>query len=155
MLLSAMILKGKDILIPPQKYFVDPGLRNARLGFRQIEETHLMENIIYNELRRRGYSVDVGVVEIRESDGDGKRARKQLEVDFIAYKGNRKYYIQSAFSLPDTEKKMQEERPLLNIGDSFKKIVVVGDYIKLKRDDMGITTIGIREFLTKENSLDL
>ena len=149
-------IKGKRYINTPAKiYFVDPGLRNARLGFRQIEETHLMENIIYNELRHRGYSVDVGVVEIREPDGDGKRIRKQLEVDFIAYKGNRKYYIQSAFSLPDTEKKMQEERPLLNIGDSFKKIVVVGDYIKLKRDDMGITTMGIREFLMKENSLDL
>ena len=149
-------IKGKKYINTPAKiYFVDPGLRNARLGFRQIEETHLMENIIYNELRRRGYSVDVGVVEIRESDGDGKRTRKQLEVDFIAYKGNRKYYIQSAFSLPDMEKKMQEERPLLSIGDSFKKIVVVGDHIKLKRDDMGITTMGIREFLMKENSLDL
>ena len=135
-------------------YFTDPGLRNAILGFRQIEETHLMENIIYNELKRRGYAVDVGLIEIRE-EVEGKRIRKQLEVDFIAYKGNNKYYIQSAFSIPDAEKKMQEERPLLNIPDSFKKIVVVGNYIKLKRDDMGITTINIREFLKKENSLEL
>lgn len=148
-------IKGKKYINTPMKiYFTDPGLRNARLGFRQIEETHLMENIIYNELKRRGYAVDVGLVEIRE-DVDGKRLRRQLEVDFIAYKGNNKYYIQSAFSIPDEEKKRQEERPLLNIPDSFKKIVVVGDYIKLKRDDMGITTIGIREFLKKENSLDL
>ncbi len=149
-------IKGKKYISTPMKiYFVDSGLRNARLGFRQIEETHLMENIIYNELKRRGYSVDVGLVEIRENDVNGQRMRKQLEVDFIAYKGNNKYYIQSAFSLPDEEKKMQEERPLLNIGDSFKKIVVVGNHIKLKRDDMGITTIGIREFLLKDNSLDL
>ena len=136
-------------------YFVDPGLRNARLGFRQIEETHLMENIIYIELKRRGYSVDVGLIDIREKDAEGKRVRKQLEVDFIAYKGNNKYYIQSAFSLPDEEKKAQEERPLLNIGDSFKKLVVVGNNIKLKRDEAGITTMGIRQFLLDQNSLNL
>ncbi len=148
-------IKGKKYINTPMKiYFTDPGLRNARLGFRQIEETHLMENIIYNELKRRGYSIDVGLVEVREDVG-GQRLRKQLEVDFIAYKGNNKYYIQSAFSIPDEEKKKQEERPLLNIGDSFKKIVVVGNYIKLKRDDMGITTMSVREFLKKENSLDL
>ena len=149
-------IKGKKYISTPMKiYFIDPGLRNARLGFRQIEETHLMENIIFNELRRRGYLVDVGLIEIREPDKNGKQVRIHLEVDFIAYKGNNKYYIQSAFALPDPEKKMQEERPLLNIGDSFKKIVVVGNYIKLKRDDMGITTMGIREFLLKENSLEL
>ena len=149
-------IKGKKYISTPMKiYFVDPGLRNARLGFRQIEETHLMENIIYNELRRRGYLVDVGLVELREHDKNGKRVRTHLEVDFVAYKGNNRYYIQSAFALPDEEKKMQEERPLLNIGDSFKKIVVVGSHIKLKRDDMGITTMGIREFLMKENSLEL
>lgn len=148
-------IKGKKYINTPMKiYFTDLGLRNARLGFRQIEETYLMENIIYNELKRRGFNVDVGLIEIRE-DIDGKRVRKQLEVDFIAYKGNNKYYIQSAFSIPDEEKKRQEERPLLNIPDSFKKIVVVGNYIKLKRDDMGITTMSIREFLKKENSLNL
>ncbi len=148
-------IKGKKYINTPMKiYFTDVGLRNARLGFRQIEETHLMENIIYNELKRRGFNIDVGLVEIRE-DIDGNRVRKQLEVDFIAYKGNNKYYIQSAFSIPDEEKKRQEERPLLNIPDSFKKIVVVGNYIKLKRDDMGITTMSIREFLKKENSLEL
>ena len=149
-------IKGKKYINTPMKiYFVDPGLLNARLGFRQIEETHLMENIIYNELCRRGYSVDVGVVEIREDDEEGNRVRKQLEVDFIAYRGNNKYYIQSAHALADEVKKWQEERPLLSIGDSFKKIVVVGNHIRLKRDDMGITTMGIREFLLKENSLDL
>ncbi|MDE6433158.1 MAG: ATP-binding protein [Lachnospiraceae bacterium] len=148
-------IKGKKYINTPMKiYFTDLGLRNARLGFKQIEETHIMENIIYNELKRRGFNVDVGLVEIRE-DINGKRVRKQLEVDFIAYKGNNKYYIQSAFSIPDEEKKRQEERSLLNIPDSFKKIVVVGNYIKLKRDDMGITTMSIREFLKKENSLDL
>lgn len=149
-------IKGKKYIGSPLKiYFVDSGLRNARLGFRQIEETHLMENIIYTELKRRGYSVDVGVVEIRESTSSGNRIRKQLEVDFIAHQGNNKYYIQSAFSLPDETKKAQEERPLLNIGDSFKKIIVVGSHIKLKRDDMGITTMGIRQFLLEQNSLNL
>lgn len=149
-------IKGKKYINTPIKvYFVDPGLRNARLGFRQIEETHLMENIIYNELMARGFSVDVGVVEIRESGDDGRRLKKKLEVDFIAHKGNNKYYVQSAFSLPDDEKKNQEERPLLNIDDSFKKMIVVGNHIKLKKDDNGITTMGIREFLLEKNSLDL
>ena len=149
-------IKGKKYINTPVKiYFVDQGLRNARLGFRQIEETHLMENMIYLELKRRGYSVDVGLVEIREKDEEGKIKRKQLEVDFIAYKGNNKYYIQSAFALSDEEKKIQEERPLINISDSFKKIVVVGTHIKLKRDDFGITTMGIRQFLLEQNSLDL
>lgn len=149
-------IKGKRYINSPMKiYFVDPGLRNARLGFRQIEETHLMENMIYLELKRRGYSVDVGLIEIRETDRSGKRTHRQLEVDFIAYQGNNKYYIQSVFSLPDDAKKAQEERPLLCIGDSFKKIVVVGSHIRLKRDDMGITTMGIRQFLLDKNSLNL
>lgn len=149
-------IKGKKYINSPMKiYFVDPGLRNARLGFRQIEETHLLENIIYLELKRRGYSVDVGLVEIRASDKSGHRIRKQLEVDFIAHQENNKYYIQSAFSLPDDMKKAQEERPLLNIGDSFKKIIVVGNHIRLKRDETGITTMGIRQFLLAQNSLDL
>lgn len=149
-------IKGRKYIGTPVKiYFVDPGLRNARLGFRQIEETHLMENIIYIELKRRGYYVDVGLVEVRENDESGKRLRKQLEVDFIAYKGNKKYYIQSAFSLPDEEKKYQEERPLIAINDSFKKIIVVGNHIKLKRDENGIATMGIRQFLIDQNSLDL
>lgn len=149
-------IKGKKYLNSPLKvYFVDPGLRNARLGFRQIEETHLMENIIYTELKRRGYSVDVGLVETRENNSSGNRIRKQLEVDFIACQGNKKYYIQSAFSLSDESKKAQEEHPLLGIGDSFKKIIVTGSHIKLKRDNMGITTMGIRQFLLDADSLDL
>jgi predicted AAA+ superfamily ATPase len=149
-------IKGKKYVNTPVKvYFVDPGLRNARLGFRQIEETHLMENIIYNELKVRGFSVDVGLIEVRETGASGKRLKKQLEVDFIAYKGNNKYYIQSAFSMPDMEKAYREKRPLLGIGDSFKKIIVVWNHIKLKRDDDGITTMGVREFLLNQNSLDL
>lgn len=149
-------IKGKKYINSPMKiYFVDTGLRNARIGFRQIEETYLIENIIYTELKRRGYSVDVGLVEIRETDSSGIRTRKQLEVDFVVYKGNNKYYIQSAFSLPDELQKKQEERPLLSIGDSFRKIIVVGNNIKLKRDDMGITTMGIRQFLLDPNSLNL
>lgn len=149
-------IKGKRYINSPMKvYFVDSGLRNARLGFRQIEETHLMENMIYIELKRRGYSVDVGLLEVRETSPTGKWARKQLEVDFIAYRGNNKYYIQSAFSLSDEAKKAQEERPLLNIGDSFKKILVVGNHIRLKRDDMGLTTMGLRQFLLDSDSLNL
>lgn len=149
-------IKGKKYINSPMKiYFVDPGLRNARLGFRQIEETHLMENIIYIELKRRGYSVDVGLIETRETDDSGNRTHRQLEVDFIAHQGNNKYYIQSAFSMPDETKKAQEERPLLQIGDSFRKIIVIGNHIKLKRDDMGITTMGIRQFLLDQNSLNL
>ena len=148
-------IKGRKYIGTPMKvYFVDPGLRNARLGFRQIEEGHLMENIIYNELKRRGYMVDVGTLEIREKTRTGY-TKRQVEVDFIACKGNNKYYIQSAFSLPDGEKKAQEERPFLHINDSFKKIMVVGNHIRLKRDENGITTIGIREFLKNENSLQL
>jgi predicted AAA+ superfamily ATPase len=149
-------IKGKKYINTPMKvYFTDPGLRNARLGFRQIEETHLMENIIYTELKRRGYSVDVGMLEIRENDGNGKRVRKQCEIDFIANNGSNRYYIQSALSLADDAKQQQEERPLINVGDSFKKIIVTGNHIKLKRDEMGITTMGLRQFLLDENSLNL
>lgn len=149
-------IKGRKYINTPMKfYFVDSGLRNARLGFRQIEETHLMENIIFNELKSRGYSVDIGVVELRETDAQSQRKRTQLEIDFIAYKGNNKYYIQSAYSLGSEDKKVQEEKSLLNIDDSFKKIIVVGNHIKLKRDEKGIVTMGIREFLLNPNSLDL
>lgn len=135
--------------------FEDVGLRNARLGFRQIEETHLMENIIYNELRVRGYHVDVSVVEYYETKADGKRGKKQLEVDFVATKGSEKYYIQSAFALPTADKVNQEQRGLLRISDFFRKIVVVGDNIKVRRDENGIITIGLRNFLLDENSLKL
>lgn len=126
-----------------------------KAGFRQIEETHLMENIIYNELRVRGYHVDVGVVEYYETKADGKRGKKQLEVDFVATKGSEKYYIQSAFALPTADKVNQEQRGLLRISDFFRKIVVVGDNIKVRRDENGIITIGLRNFLLDENSLKL
>ena len=149
-------IKGKKYISTPSKYyFVDMGLRNARLNFRQTEENHIMENVIYNELRMRGFSVDVGVVEIKEKQPDGTWQRKQLEIDFVANKGSRRYYIQSAFMLPDEQKQQQEERPLLRVDDSFKKIIVVRDNIILRRDDNGLVTMGIRQFLLDENSLDL
>lgn len=144
-------IKGKKYIQTPQKYyFSDIGLRNARLNFRQQEENHLMENIIYNELLIRGYNVDVGVVEVRE---EGKR--KQLEVDFVCNLGNKRYYIQSALNLDTKEKTIQESRSLNKIGDSFKKIIVVKDNIKLWRTDDGIVIMGIQEFLLNKDSLDL
>lgn len=149
-------IKGKKYISTPQKYyFSDLGLRNARLNFRQQEETHIMENVIYNELRMRGYSVDVGVIEINERTSDGTYARKQIEIDFVANKGSQRYYIQSAFALPSLEKAAQEERPLKNVPDSFKKIIVVKDNIMLRRDDNGITTMGLKQFLLDPHSLEL
>lgn len=149
-------IKGKKYIGSPSKYyFEDVGLRNARLGFRQVEQTHLMENIIYNELRIRGYHVDVGVVEYYGANREGKRGKKQLEVDFVATKGSEKHYIQSAFTLPTADKVDQEQRSLLHIPDSFRKIVVVGDNIKVRRDENGIITIGLRNFLLDEDSLRL
>ena len=145
-------VKGKKYISTPSKYyFADIGLRNARLNFRQQEETHLMENIIYNELILRGYNVDVGVVEVREKN----KKRKQLEVDFVCNLGSKRYYIQSALNMDDPEKTIQETRPLNSIGDSFKKIIVVKDDIKLWRNDDGIVIMGIQEFLLNKNSLDL
>ena len=144
-------VKGKRYISTPFKYyFTDVGLRNARLNFRQIEETHLMENVIYNELLVRGYSVDVGIVELRKGDD-----RKQVEIDFVANRGSQRYYIQSAYALLTEEKQQQEVRPLRAVGDSFKKIVVVKDDILLRRDDYGIVTLGLRQFLTDDNSLNL
>ena len=149
-------IKGKKYIGALSKYyFEDIGLRNARLGFRQIEQTHIMENIIYNELRVRGYHVDVGMVEYYETTAEGKRGKKQLEVDFVATRGSEKYYIQSAFALPTQDKIDQEQRSLLRIPDSFRKIIVVGDNIKVRRDENGIATIGLRNFLLDENSLRL
>lgn len=149
-------IKGKKYIGSPSKYyFEDVGLRNARLGFRQVEQTHLMENIIYNELRIRGYHVDVGVVEYYRANREGKRGKKHLEVDFVATKGSEKHYIQSAFTLPTADKVDQEQRSLLRIPDSFRKIVIVGDNIKVRRDENGIITIGLRNFLLDENSLRL
>lgn len=147
-------IKGKKYINTPVKfYFTDLGLRNALLGFRQIEETHIMENVIFNELKSRGYSVDVGIVERRVQE-DGKSRRQQMEIDFIAYEGNHKYYIQSAFAIPDEQKKEQEERPLLLVDDSFKKIVVLSSPIRLRRDTAGITTMSIYDFLLQKDSLD-
>ena len=149
-------VKGRKYIGTPLKYyFEDVGLRNARLGFRQVEETHLMENIIYNELRSRGYSVDVGVVEKRGKDENGKEYKNQLEIDFVANLGSKRYYIQSAFSMPTEEKRIQEKTSLVNVNDSFKKIIVVKDVINVIRDEDGITTMSIYDFLLKENSLEL
>ncbi len=144
-------VKGRKYIKTPVKYYYsDVGLRNARLGFRQLEETHLMENVIYNDLIRRGFDVDVGVVEQNIKTDDGKNARKQLEVDFIVNRGDERCYIQSALSIDDADKQLQEITPLLRIPDSFKKLVVVKDYIKPYRDGYGIQYVGIEDFLLDE-----
>ena len=149
-------IKGKKYINTLSKYyFSDIGLRNAILDMRQQEETHIMENIIYNELIIRSFSVDVGMVEIKKPDKNGKWMRIQLEVDFIATLGSKKYYIQSALSIPDREKEIQESRSLTNINDSFKKIIVVKDHIMPRRNEEGILTIGLFDFLLKEDSLDM
>lgn len=149
-------IKGKKYINTLSKYyFADIGLRNAVLDMRQQEETHIMENIIYNELIVRGYSVDVGMVEIKRADKDGKWSRIQLEVDFIAGLGSKKYYIQSALSVPDRDKEMQESRSLININDSFRKIIVVKDHIMPRRNEEGILTVGLFDFLLNEDSLDM
>lgn len=144
-------VKGKKYIQTPQKYyFADVGIRNARLNFRQQEENHIMENIIYNELIIRGYNVDVGVVEIREEN-----VRKQLEVDFVCNQGSKRYYVQVALNLDTREKTLQETKSLNSIGDSFKKIIVVKDNIKLWRNEEGIVIMGIQEFLLNKDSMDL
>ena len=148
-------IKGRKYISTPSKYYYsDLGLRNALLNFRQFEETHLMENAIYNELIYRGYRVDVGVVETRVDEG-GKKVRKQLAVDFVVNQFNKRYYIQSAFLISDREKFEQEQAPLVKIPDSFKKIVVVGNNTPIWRNEEGITFMGIYDFLLNENSLDL
>ena len=148
-------VKGRKYIGTPYKiYFEDVGLRNARLNFRQIEPTHLMENIIYNELRYRGYMVDVGVVMTREKDKNDKDVRNKREVDFIANLGTKRYYIQSAYSLPSVEKTEQEKASLLNIDDSFKKIIIVKDRVKAFLDDNGIVTMNLFDFLLNKDSLD-
>lgn len=148
-------VKGKKYISTPYKiYFEDLGLRNARLDFRQIEETHLMENIIYNELRYRGYNVDVGVVDTRENV-NGSRERRQLEIDFVANQGNKRYYIQSAYDIPDEDKMKQETKSFDKTNDSFKKIIVVGKSMKPRRNEKGYLLIGVKEFLLNSNSLDL
>lgn len=149
-------IKGKRYIDSPYKYyFVDCGLRNARLNFRQTEPSHLMENVIYNELRVRGYNVDVGVVPIRRRNEDGVNARTQLVVDFVCNLGSKRYYIQSAYRMLDEEKIKQEEASLVNIDDSFRKIIIVGEDTPILRNDAGITTIGIYDFLLNEDSLDI
>ncbi len=149
-------VKGKKYIDSPSKYyFEDVGLRNARLNFRQQEENHIMENIIYTELRSRGYRVDVGVVEIQETAPNRKVEKKQLEIDFIANKGNRKYYIQSAFEMSSPEKIQQEKKSLNKVNDSFKKFVIIKDDIKTNIDENGLITMGIYDFLLNENSLEV
>ena len=149
-------IKGKKYINSPFKYyFEDIGLRNARLGFRQTEENHIMENIIYNELKYRGYNVDVGIVNVYGENNLGQKILKNYEVDFIATKGNNKYYIQSALSIENEDKMRQESNSLNNIHDSFKKIIIVRNNIKPRRDDDGIMTIGIYNFLLDGNSLNL
>ena len=144
-------IKGKRYISTPYKYyFTDTGLRNARLNFRQLEETHLMENVMYNELCLRGYSVDVGVVEILERQEDGKYVRKQIEVDFVCNKADERVYVQSAFSIPTTEKRQQEERPLVNVGDGFRKVVVTKDNVIRHNDENGILIMSLQEFLMDE-----
>ena len=148
-------IKGKAYIETPKKYyFSDLGLRNARINFRQFEQTHSMENVIYNELRMRGYSVDVGVVPIAEKDRNGKVTRKQLEVDFVCNLGSSRYYIQSAYTLPDETKRTQEVRPFRKIDDSFKKIIITRDMVPTQYDEYGILTINIYDFLLDPKCLE-
>ena len=148
-------IKGKKYIETPSKYyFTDMGIRNSLINYRQIEKTHIMENIIYTELRRRGFNVDVGVVEKRDTVKNGKREYMQLEVDFIVNKGNERYYIQSAYSIEDNSKRVQETKSLLNVQDSFKKIVIVYDHFIKWKDEDGIIYISIYDFLLNERSLE-
>lgn len=148
-------IKGKAYIETPKKYyFSDLGLRNARINFRQFEQTHSMENAIYNELRMRGFHVDVGVVPIAEKDKGGKVTRRQLEVDFVCNLGSSRYYIQSAYSLPDEDKRGQEIRPFRKIDDSFKKMVITRDFVQPFYDEYGILTINIYDFLLEPQILD-
>ena len=147
-------VKGRKYIGTPAKYYyTDLGLRNARLGFRQLEETHIMENVLYNDLIRRGMNVDVGVVEYNTKDANGKKIRKQLEVDSVVNQGGKRFYVQSALSIADPEKKEQEIESLKRIPDSFSKIVVVRDYLKPWQDENGITYVGIEQFLLNEDLL--
>ena len=149
-------VKGKKYIDTPYKYyFTDVGLRNARLNFRQLEPSHMMENIIYNQLRIRGFNVDVGIVPVVKRTPDGKQQRVTLEIDFVCNKGSRKYYIQSAYQMLNEDKIRQEEASLRRVDDSFKKIIIIGQDIIPRRDDVGITTIGIYDFLLKDNAMEL
>ncbi len=148
------VKRRKFIKTPLKYYYSDVGLRNARLSFRQVEESHLMENVIYNDLIRRGFDVDVGVVEQNIRTDEGKNARRQLEVDFVVNRGDRRCYIQSALSVDTPEKKAQELASLLHIPDSFRKIVVVRDYIQPWIDGNGIQYIGVEDFLLDDSFLN-
>lgn len=149
-------VKGKQYIDTPYKYyFSDLGLRNARLNFRQLEKSHLMENIIYNELRVRGFNVDVGVVPTVVTGKDGQQKRISYEIDFVCNLASKRYYIQSAYSLDSDEKIAQEQNSLRNVNDSFKKIIIVGNHNLVEHNDYGITTISIYDFLLNENSLEL
>ena len=149
-------VKGRRYIDTPQKYyFTDMGLRNARLNFRQDERTHIMENVVFNELKIRGFNVDVGVVPVTYTDESGNRKKTQLEIDFVCNQGSRRYYVQSAWHIESDEKRRQEQASLLKVGDSFKKVVVVGDDIGIHRNEEGITTMSIYDFLLNENSLEL
>jgi hypothetical protein len=149
-------IKGRKYINTPSKYyFVDMGLRNARLNFRQLEDTHMMENIIFNELIHRGYNVDIGVVEVSEKNENGNYVRKSLEIDFVANMSNDKIYVQSAYHLPNNEKVRQEIRPFLNVDDSFRKFIIVRDNIDVRKDDYGITTIGLKHFLLNDDPFRL
>lgn len=149
-------IKGKRYIDSPYKYyFTDCGLRNMRLNFRQVEYTHLLENVVYNELIARGFSVDVGVVPKQTRNDNGERTRQYYEVDFVCNQGSRRYYIQSAYKMMDEEKVRQEEMSLRNIDDSFKKIIILGEYTPVLHNESGITIISIYDFLLKENSLEL
>lgn len=149
-------IKGKHYVNSPYKYyFMDLGLRNARINFRQYEKSHLIENLIYNEMRVRGFNVDVGTVPAYIQNEEGKSQRANLEVDFVCNLGSRRYYIQSAYRMESEEKIKQERASLIKVDDSFKKIIVLGEECPVTRDEHGITTMGIFDFLLKENSLEL
>ena len=149
-------IKGKRYINSPYKYyFMDLGLRNARINFRQSEKAHLMENMVYNELRMRGYNVDVGIIPVVIKNKEGRQQRSSLEVDFVCNLGSKRYYIQSAYRMESDEKIRQEHASLLKIDDSFKKIIIIGEESPVFRDESGITTISIHDFLLKDNSLEL
>ena len=149
-------IKGKKYIDTPSKYyFTDLGLRNARLNFRQNEETHAMENIIFNELKVRGFNVDVGVVVINETDKNGKKIRKQLEIDFVCNKGTRRYYIQSAFAVSDAAKMQQEQRSLINTGDGFKKIIITKDALAPMYNENGVLVMNVFDFLLNPDYIEM
>ena len=149
-------IKGKRYINSLAKYYYeDIGLRNARLNFRQIEETHIMENILYNELNMRGFQIDIGVLDKYSKDANQKTIKSSYEVDFIATKGSQKYYIQSAYHMNSPDKEAQEKFSLRNIGDSFKKVIIIRDNIRPRRDESGILTIGVKQFLLEDNALEL